>query len=265
MLKQMVNRKIVELMHKEIEGVISNSEKARLDQHVTNNSSAQKIYQELQSIIKPLNSVNDLDPPSNLKKNIMNAIDLNLYSKVNIRKKNQWSVTRWLFPSNPKLAYAFALGLIFGFFITALWLQEQIQKTDDMKDFYGTIRMSEESGIEKIKESKIDLPQASGSVSIHRLNHYLILDIKIRTSAKFNFILEYNDTEVRFTSFMPLADDKNILELKDKAIVVSGNENSMFRVKFNEINDSIMPIKYKLFISGKLISSQHLIIETENN
>jgi hypothetical protein len=262
----MIDIKIVGLMHKEIEGVISTNEKATLDQYIANNSGARKLYQELGSIIKPLNSVLDIDPPSNLKKNIMNAIDLNLYSKVNINKKNPWAFTHWLFPSNPKLAYAFAIGLIFGFFITALWLQDHIQKKPvDLRDFYGTIRMSEESEIEKIKESMIDLPKGSGSISIHRLDHYLFLNINISSAEKFNFILEYNDIEVRFINFMPLSNDKIILETMDKAIVVSGSESSMFRLTFSEIKDNITPINYKLFISGKQVFSQHLIIESENN
>ncbi len=257
----MIDRKIVGLMHKEIEGVISTSEKAMLDQYIANNSGARKLYQELGSIIKPLNSVLDIDPPSNLKKNIMNAIDLNLYSKVNNRKQKQWAFTRWLIPSNPKLAYAFTIGLIFGFIITAVWLQDHIQKKPvDMRDFYGTIRMSEESEIEKIKESMIDLPQAKGSISIHRLDHYLLLNINICTAEKFNFILEYNDTEVRFLNFMPLNNNKNIFETKDNAIVVSGRENSIFRLTFSKIKDSITPINYKLFICGKQIYSQQLII-----
>ena len=246
----MGDRKIVGLIHKEIEGAISTSEKARLDQYVTNHSSAQKLYQELQSIIKPLNSVLDIDPPSNLKKNIMNAIDLDLYSKVNNRKQKQWAF----------------IGLIFGFFVTAVWWQDHIQKKPvDMRDFYGTIRMNEESEIGKIKESMIDLPQARGSISIHRLDHYLLLNINISTTEKFNFILEYNDTEVRFINFMPLNNNKNILETKNKAIVVSGSENSIFRLTFSKIKDSITPINYKLFISGKQISSQQLIIEPVNN
>ena len=72
----MIDQKYIELINHEIDGVITPKQKSMLDNYLKKNPQAEKLYQELIATSKIIDQIPAIEPSENLKKRIMNSIDL---------------------------------------------------------------------------------------------------------------------------------------------------------------------------------------------
>ena len=118
---QTVDKKYIELINKEIDQVTTPDEKAELQKYLQANKSAMDYYNDLQLTNDYLDRLPDHEPSENLKKQIINSINFNKYSP-NQKKHYAWD---FLFSPKLRIAYTFALGLIIGIIIYALFQQHK--------------------------------------------------------------------------------------------------------------------------------------------
>ncbi|MCU0643870.1 MAG: hypothetical protein MUC94_06380 [bacterium] len=155
----MIDEKYIELMNKEIDGVITKSEQERLHNYLSANSEAQKLYNDLRQTSELLSKIPRVEPSPNIKKYVMNSIDLNRYSKATKPGRLKALVSNLLIKPTPKLAYAFALGILVGILVYSALLENVISKRGtDVADFYGTIGIDEKAGFKTIQSMPIALP-----------------------------------------------------------------------------------------------------------
>ena len=89
----MNEEKFIDLINKEIDGIISAQEKKGLMEYLEKNPEAKQKYQDLVDSTKYLDKLDEVEPPEELKSRIMNSIDFNRYTA---KKKKKYIIK---FPS----------------------------------------------------------------------------------------------------------------------------------------------------------------------
>ena len=124
----MTRKKYMALINKEIDGIITQKEKDKLHSYLTINLEAKTFYNQLLHTCNLLNKVVKVEPSPNMKKTIMNSIDVNRYP-IQKRKATFKSSSSKLFSKiNPRVAYAFVSGIIIGILMSTLFLSDLTQK-----------------------------------------------------------------------------------------------------------------------------------------
>ena len=80
----MIDRKYIELINYEIDGIITPEQRSQLQEYLLKNPKAKKLYQELTATNSMVNSMPEIEPTENLKKRVLNSINFNKYQKGNL-------------------------------------------------------------------------------------------------------------------------------------------------------------------------------------
>jgi len=209
----MIDEKYIELINKEIDGIITSDEKARLHAYLERNFEAKNIYQEQIQTAKLLNRVPAIEPPPNLKKRIMNSIDLNRYT-VKERKRVSESLfsnrsSKWV----PKLVFTFTFGLILGILLHMAFLRDPTQKYwMSSRDFVGTIGMHEKDYFKKLDQIPIDLPDVKGELILNQMRNHLGCEVNLSPIGEFELLVEFNPAHIQFHGFKPSSKSKIVLD-----------------------------------------------------
>ncbi|MCB0753910.1 MAG: hypothetical protein KDC52_20735, partial [Ignavibacteriae bacterium] len=75
----MIQPEYIELMNKDIDKIISASEKKKLDKYLKENEEAKILHKELLRTEELLDTIPENVASENLKKRILNSIDYNMY------------------------------------------------------------------------------------------------------------------------------------------------------------------------------------------
>ena len=234
----MIDKKISELVNKEIDGVITPSEKIKLDQYINNYPEARKLYYELINTEKKLNLLQDTDPPENLKKNILNSIDINRYAKP---RRNDFRKTVTSFIPAPKILITFALGAAVCLIVlSAIFKTPDIFSPFQSDDVSGTIGLSNSRIIKSVPvaasaiEGNIEILKgydASGQVSDGEMNH-IQLNINLESTEKFTIKFRFNTKEGIIEDFSCSGPSEFSLDEGTLNIVSAEENKSTFIVSF---------------------------------
>jgi len=255
----MIDRKYIELMNKEIDGVITNTEQERLYSYLSANSEAQKLYNELRQTSELLSKIPRVEPSPNIKKYVMNSIDLNRYSKATKPGKLKSLVSNLLVKPLPKLAYAFALGILVGILVYSALLENVISKRGtDVTDFYGTVGINEQAGFTIIQNIPITLPEIKGFVSVKRLENIVVFETEVRTLKEMEIQFEYDESHLKFSHFSSSSQAKIFFDVSENYIRASFCGDIQYSLFFAEIAGDSKPIILKIFVAGELVYTQNI-------
>lgn len=242
----MIDEKYIELIHKDIDGIIRPEEQEMLKAYLNENPEAQTLYRELQQTVQMLNQVEEIEPPANLKKSIMKSIDANK------RKTRRWkaasvSVISRLFA---KPAYAFAGGMVAGLLFYGVVVENMIQKySPDTNGLHGTIGISEDIDGKKAQTEPVTLPEIKGTLSLWQAENAVWVEANLTTPYECDIILEYDPTQIRF-EVMPMQGSYAILENSDQFVRINGSGEMRYNIFFTRLSQNPVPVNIKLFISG---------------
>lgn len=111
----MTDEKILELINREIDGLLSEQERGELNEYLARHVEVRALHQDLKKISTMLSQVPAEEPSPNLKKRVLNAIPAKRYAP-QTRALAQLFFPRLKF--NFRYAYIFLFGLAIGFVAT---------------------------------------------------------------------------------------------------------------------------------------------------
>jgi hypothetical protein len=195
----MNTEKYIELIHKEIDGVISKREKARLDRILADNPEARKEYDQLTRTSEFLDQVGEIEPSENLKKRIMNSIDAKRYSPARsesrvtrVRTALSGALSALLPKRRSKLvpAYVFALGMIAGVLLNTFLFQGLTGRGGRFSPgIYGTMGVSNNDRFEPLETVIVDSHGVQGTVTLARAEQLTGLEIDLTAASGFDLFL----------------------------------------------------------------------------
>jgi hypothetical protein len=184
----MVDEKFVALIHQEIDAENSPDETAKLKAYLAQSTEARKFYDDLAAAANMLREVKAVEPPGNLKKNILRSIQPDRYA---IRAKKPAlgsirSIVDMLFgaPSYQlKYAFVFAFGLMAGVFIYALMSSTSQQQAEiDNSNLYGTLaRLDAAGNVQAVDSMAVDLKAGRASMRVKSSPKQVIAELHLNT------------------------------------------------------------------------------------
>jgi len=243
----MIDKDYIELIHKDIDGIIRPDEQEMLKAYLNENPEAQTLYRELQETVQMLNQVEEIKPPANLKKRIMKSIDANK-RKARRRKLASVSVLSRLFA---KPAYAFAWGMVAGLLFYGVVVENIIQKySPDTNGLHGSIGINEIVSGKKVQTEPVSLPEIKGTLSLWQAENVICLETRLSTTYECDIILEYDHTQIRF-EVMPMQGSYAILENSDQFVRIKSYGQLQYDIYFTRLlSQNPVSVNVKLFVSG---------------
>lgn len=255
----MIDEKYIDLIHKEIDGIIRPDEQRMLKAYLNENPEAQTLYRELQQTVQMLNKVEEIEPSVNLKERIMNSIDSNKGEARRPQKASVSFMSRWFV----KPVYAFALGMIAGLLIYGLVVENMIQKkSPDTNGLYGTIGINEKMSGKKAQKVSVLLPEIKGTISMRQAENAVRLEANLTTPYECDIILEYDPSQIRFDG-MPMQGRYAVLENSDQFVRIKSSGQIQYNIYFTRLSQNPAPVNVKLFVSGTERYDHKFIIDSQ--
>jgi hypothetical protein len=230
----MIDKKYLELIHKDIDKVITPREKEALDSYLRANPEADELYRDLAESENLLDSLPQIEASENLKKRILNSIDYNRYAPK--AKKNY--IKSFLTARKPGFTLSFSLGLIAGIFLIALFISNPgLINTFDQKDVSGTMGLY---NAQQVGSFNIDVNGVIGSVEIIKGSHkssssayHYGFAVDLSSSGTYDFEVRFDPSSTTL-EHMTSPDSDNIqLDEQDGSIHISSAGDNTYSLLFS--------------------------------
>ncbi|MBN1154298.1 hypothetical protein JXB12_05185 [candidate division KSB1 bacterium] len=261
----MIDEHYITLIHQEIDGVISKSDREKLHNYLDINTEAQNFYHELCRTSELLTKIPKLEPSPNIKKYILNSIDANHY-----QLSRKPGIVKSLAPNlftrrSVKLAYAFSLGILIGIFVHSIFLENlQIKDGIHGPDVSGTIGINGIRTFERIKLIPITGSEVNGAISVKRNEHLFMIEVDIRTQYTVELLMTYDETSLQFTDFDMRDHSKTHFESGGNNIRAFFYGDNQYSVNFNKISGESESVFLKLSTQGKIFYAQSIILRSDD-
>lgn len=228
----MNTKKFRELISREIEETITSREQTCLQDYLRQHPQAEKLYDQQMETSQLFSDFSSVDPPADIKKNIMNSIDLNLYKgkKKKFLYKPHSSRRDSLF--SPRMAVAFAGGLIVGIFLLLQVPLDKEKYFPDGRDFVGTIGMHIEGRFAPLAKLDINVSDISGFVQFTQYNEYIGCEINVQADDNYELLFEYDSANNYFYGVKPVNNIKISLENGNNYVRFANSTNVRFLLFF---------------------------------
>jgi hypothetical protein len=257
----MVDESYIELMHKEIDGLIDAEERDELHEYITGNEEAKNLYSELIQTANLLKDVPVVSPPQNLKTQIMESLDWSRYRKKARIPDLVSIVSNWFFRPQYRLAYAFAIGIAVGVSLYALFVSTtSMQEPPDNTDLYGTIGIQTSKDLKDLQHIPVEVNEINGGIHVRQFKDLIVFDVNLKAKTALNLSLQYEPLSYKFRGFQH--DDNNTVAFKEEnnSVEISTSEDARYLVFFNKLNGKATPIDLRIQQGGQIVSHQSIYI-----
>ena len=258
----MVSQEFIELINKELDGVNTSGDTSKLKDHLKANPEAQTLYDELASTINTLSCVTPLEPPVNLKQNILDAIQMEEYAVEPKRNPFAWLVNalKGSFDDRYRLAryaYSFAAGLAIGVISYGVVVDTQGKATVDMSELYGTmILKGVPEGFTAGDEAAIEIEDGSGSIDVRYTPDLVLAQLNLNTKSEVEVVLEFDANDLSFNGFVLPDNVRNSLVSDEGSLTLANTGDNTYLILFKNKLPSVSRVDIKVFGSG------HKLFET---
>lgn len=255
----MIDKKYIELINKEIDGLNSQKDSAKLKEYLAKNSEAQNLYDDLVKLSHTLRRVNDFDPPPNLKKHILNSIKWNKYT---FKEKRNF-----LIPPIPSIrfkfnfVYTFSAGLIVGIIIYSIFLNKILKTTSlDISHLTGTLIINDSSlKFETTEQLEINLKEGYGTLNIKNAENLVLAELYLTTQKQIEVVLEYAEQDMILNSLTHLNQKGIHANIGDNYIKINHTGDHKYIFIFKDKTSAITPISFKVFSDGTLLYEKTIL------
>lgn len=249
----MTEKTLSELVHKELDGATSGKESAKLKAYLEKNPWARAMQDDLAALARSLRKVSVIEPPRNLKKNVLNAISTARHS-AQARRRPVSSIIWDLFAVvRPQYAYAFVAGLLLGIVVYAVILPRQESMTD-ITSLYGTM-LSQDTGpgFQTGESAEIELDQIRGTVTLKHAKGVLLADVELRSQQEAEIVLGFDEKQLEFAAFGRFDGEKTTVMVDRSEVHLLNVGENRYVVLFGARGTPSEPLDLKVFSQGVLV------------
>lgn len=258
----MIENTYIELMHKEIDGIIDQEEKDKLSSYLRDNNEAAQYYRDLVQTTDLLKEVPEINPPENLKYRILGSLNWQLYSpsqKTSSQNSFSWN---WFFRPGYKLAYSFALGVVVGVLVFALAMPlMKSSVTLDTNDLYGTIGLETKKGVKDLQHIPIQLNEIGGNIYLKKFNKFIIFEIELESQMQNKLWLGYEPSDYQFRGMQQTESNGILFEEGNTFIEISNTKDAKYQIYFSKNSPKPASINLKILASDQVLLHQIIFVD----
>ena len=263
----MNDTKTVELIHREIDGVITPGERQLLDRQLKQDSRLQLLYDQLTKTSDLIENINPIEPSPSLKQNVMAAIDFNKRGH-KTGNKNLFNIpAHWFSFPRKRIAYAFSLGMIVSAVIATVLLFNYDQNRNmDSSKLSATIGLTGLNDFSIIETKELKLPEAEGVIFLKRSDQFISLELNLFTGNDVEIVLNSVNELLPLHHFEPL-DNKNIVFERhlNSATILAGEGNMKAILYYTHPTVKSVSLTLNMIRSGELLFTHTFFVNSENN
>jgi len=189
------DNKYLELMHADLDGEASESERAALRTYLDSNPEMRKTHDALARLADVLNQTADVEPPPDLGQQIMVALPPRRSAAKVLVKNKPWSVWFPVFKYGYAVAAGLLLGLVFG---GVLFRSGSVTNTSDL---YGVMSVKDHGRQDSVSSPmKIDLAGLKGTVFLKKSDSGVQVWIDLNSNQPAETVLTF-DSHYAFKGF----------------------------------------------------------------
>jgi len=209
----MNDERIQELMNKAIDKTIAADESEELSASLKNDSKLRLSFEQLNKSSELITSLPEYEPSPNIKKNILNAIDIIEADKVKMNIHKKISLSNYLLVFKPKIVIPVVFALFIGFCIILYWNSSDrtINNKETVSGFMGKSKLMIDNASQIYGT---DLVAIKTSLGIFQKRDTLMV-VMDKKSAE-NISIAYN-FEPSFVSFLGVKKNLAVLPLIKQA------------------------------------------------
>ena len=251
----------LQLIHKEVDGIIEPNEQAKLYEYLNENPEAQILLQDLKQTANLLDSVEAVEPPQHLRHQIIQQVRvINKYKSGKTTTVVSW-ITGFFAVPGPKLAYAFALGIVAGIFIYALLFTGIANKNPlNNGDLTGTIGLDNSEALVELKNIPVDLTDINGNIRVKTLNDKILIDLNLNPIRNANILINYEPSDLDFFDLKPTEVSKSSIEIDNGTINMTFYQKSSYLLVFQKLARKTIPIKLSILSDEQIQLIQNITI-----
>jgi len=259
----MHNKKLHELINKEIDGLNTPKESKQLRNYMRKNPEAHDLYNDLRKLSESLEKVEKVSPPPDLRKTILNTIDMNKYAKKG-RRPHKFFKFLSSYRFNFRYAYIFIAGMALGVFIYYSLLDTA--QESDTSHLIGTMIINETStSLEPISKIQINLNDISGTVSLKSEENVLFVEFEVNTKRYIETVIEFGQNGLDFLALSRLNKSSLKFEVDKQTIQIRHKGESNYIVFLTEPVPWIPQLKLKFYADENLLMERNLFFKKKIN
>ncbi len=251
--------KYLELIHKEIDGIITPAEKKKLENAARKDPDLTRLQKELRNTAEILKQVPVMEPSPNLKKKIIHAIDFSRYSPRS--EGDDWlsKITNWITTPRLRLAYAVGAGMVMGIVISLLLIGNPFSNQPiPISELYGTIGINE-NNFQTLKELTIDLEGIQGAIVLNSFQDMVWFEVNIETNQSSEIQFTYDEQLISFIGLRPIAWGKTVMETNQNMVKLLCDRQCHGLVLFHKSSENFYPLTLSLVQSERVIFTQQFL------
>jgi hypothetical protein len=185
-----------ELMSAEIDGELSEEEKALLDKHLISNPDAHRVRTQMTKLSETLDKVQQVEPPSNLGRDIMAALPpVQQPAASTVRPR-----FRTVRLSILKYGYVFAAGIILGLVLHQVVIKPTTNV--DLSDLYGSMAPRVVGGAWQPADGmSFTSDSLTGSVQLAQLGSTVVLEFDFDSIGTVEISVRYDPQLIQFAGY----------------------------------------------------------------
>lgn len=193
----MIDPRTIELINKEVDGLLSPSESERLQKQLSGDTDATSLHRDMIALAKMLSRVEAVEPHPNLKKHILNSIPANKYSTKS-RLEILGVIRRQL---NFKLAFSFAVGLFIGMLTYSFVSTNDSLKNKDA--LFGTIFLNQTDAetFKVVGEVDLNANNLEGTLVTESSGDVVLLKVVLSQLGEVAIGVEFDEQDIGFSGF----------------------------------------------------------------
>lgn len=223
------------LINEEIDGTISSQDLQTLKKMLVESDEARRIYERIKGAADIYKGTAPIEPPSDLKDNIMRIIDAGRYSPS--RKKSLFDTIRArLYGFKAGYAWSFAggvvvgaliLALCFGIFKGSLGLNE--------KELTGTIVSgSLNIGLNIIKKESFGDGAVGGTFEAVQSGNTIRTRLEIRAKIPVTMSVKFDHRHMKLMEFLKVPDGLEVAQIGTDEIEIKNNNDGEYTIIFEK-------------------------------
>ena len=256
----MLEKKVLDLLNQELDGTNSEKERVAVQNILQKRPKARKYFEDLQEISLIFQRTKNVPVPSHLKNRILNALPFPKPAAP-IRLAPARSFLNELRTNlRYRYTYVFASGAVAGILLFAVFTSQPADSTN----MIGTMASGQPAALAEAN-ANIKLNEITGTITARRFDSKVVADLNLQVPQEVDVILNFDEQQLRFDSFHPVADAQGTLVILEGQVRLTVSGQHQYQMTFTGNQDSRPPITVKLFARGILLSEYKLTFEQKEN
>ena len=256
----MVDERIIELIHKDIDGVIPPAERAILAEYRTKDPEVESLAKELRAVAEELATVRPVEAPASLKARIMRELEPGLQRQETSGERLLDSVVAFFRRgTGVRLAYAFSLGIVAGIALFAVYSGSREQDWARPTDATGALIIgNSEARMETGPTVVISSDRVKGSIESQFTQNLTILTVSISSSESITSHFTFDPSVLAVRGIKKGSEGEPGLVVQGNTVEVRGSGKEEFTLYFDRKSSSPLPVRAEVYAGSDLVFAQSI-------